>query len=149
MSKPDFGEIPEAAAVAGKDWLLEIWVGTEMVALSGQQGLTINRSAEPIEVTSKDTKGGWKSRIPGMKEYSIDNNGLFVLNDPSHKELTNAFNTGEPVCWKIYDVNRDADLFGGLASIVDYPIDAAYDAAVTYTISLQGMGAIVDLTESA
>ena len=75
-----------AKAIAGKDILLCIWnmEGTELLAISGQQGLTINRSADSIEITSKDTQGGWKSYLAGMKEWSIDNDGLFVPNDQSH-----------------------------------------------------------------
>ena len=62
-----------AKAVAGKDILLAIrsMDGSKLLAISGQQGLTINRSADSIEITSKDTMGGWKSKIAGMKEWSI------------------------------------------------------------------------------
>ena len=51
-----------AKAVAGKDILLAIYNsdGSKLLAISGQQGLTINRSADSIEITSKDTAGGWK-----------------------------------------------------------------------------------------
>ena len=78
-----------AKAIAGKDILLCIWSldGSQLLAISGQQGLTINRSADTIEITSKDTQGGWKSYLAGMKEWSIDNDGLFVPNDESHKIL--------------------------------------------------------------
>ena len=78
-----------AQAVAGKDILLAIFdeTGENLLAIAGQQGLTINRSADSIEVTSKDTVGGWKSKIAGMKEWSIDNDGLYVANHESHKTL--------------------------------------------------------------
>ncbi len=60
-----------AKAIAGKDILLAIYNtgGDKLLAISGQQGLTINRSADSIEITSKDTAGGWKSKIAGMKEW--------------------------------------------------------------------------------
>ena len=56
-----------AKAVAGKDILLCIWnmEGTDLLAISGQQGLTINRSADTIEITSKDTQGGRKAYLAG------------------------------------------------------------------------------------
>ena len=49
-----------AKAVAGKDVLLAIYNadGSKLLAISGQQGLTINRSADSIEITSKDTEIG-------------------------------------------------------------------------------------------
>ena len=40
-------------AVAGKDIILAVFdaTGTDLLAISGQKGLTINRSADSIEVT--------------------------------------------------------------------------------------------------
>lgn len=136
-----------AKAVAGKDILLCIWnmEGTDLLAISGQQGLTINRSADSIVITSKDTQGGWKSYLAGMKEWSIDNDGLYVPSDQSHKILSQAFENGDPVCIKVVDGKRKVGMFGGLAVVTNYPIEAPHDDAVTYSITLSGMGALVDL----
>lgn len=127
-------------AVAGKDILLAIFdsTGTDLLAVAGQQGLTINRSKDSIEVTSKDTVGGWKSYIGGMKEWSIENDGLYVGDDASHKALTKAFNEDELVCLKVINQKEKKALFGGLAIVSDYPIEAPYDDAVTYSITLEG-----------
>lgn len=137
-----------AKAIAGKDILLCIWnlEGTQLLAISGQQGLTINRSADTIEISSKDTQGGWKSYLAGMKEWSIENDGLFVPNDQSHSTLSWAFENGDPVCIKVVDGKRKIGMFGGLAVVTDYPIEAPYDDAVTYSITLSGMGALIDLS---
>ena len=136
-----------AKAVAGKDILLAIWSadGTKLLAISGQQGLTINRSADSIEITSKDTQGGWKSKIAGMKEWSIDNDGLYVPNDESHSILSQAFDNSDPVCIKVINGKSKEGMFGGLAVITDYPLEAPYDDAMTYSLTLEGMGALVDL----
>lgn len=136
-----------AKAVAGKDILLAIYNadGSKLLAISGQQGLTINRSADSIEITTKDTAGGWKSKIAGMKEWSIDNNGLYVPNDESHGILSQAFDDSDPVCIKIINGKRKVGMFGGLAVITDYPLEAPYDDAMTYSLTLEGMGALVDL----
>lgn len=136
-----------AKALAGKDILLAIWnaTGDQLLAISGQQGLTINRSADSIEITSKDTEGGWKSKIAGMKEWSIDNDGLYVPNDESHMILSRAFENGDPVCVKVVNGKTKRGMFGGLAVITDYPIEAPYDDAVTYSLTLDGMGRLVDL----
>lgn len=136
-----------AQAVAGKDILLAVYSmdGSELLAISGQQGLTINRSADSIEITSKDTAGGWKSKIAGMKEWSIDNDGLYVANDQSHSVLSTAFQNSDPVCIKVVNGKTKTGMFGGLAVITDYPIEAPYDDAMTYSLTLEGMGALVDL----
>lgn len=139
-----------AKALAGKDILLAIWnaTGDKLLAISGQQGLTINRSADSIEITSKDTEGGWKSKIAGMKEWSIDNDGLYVPNDESHAVLSRAFENGDPVCLKVVNGKTKKGMFGGLAVITDYPLEAPYDDAVTYSLTFDGMGKLVDLALS-
>ena len=137
-----------AAITAGKDILLGVWNsdGSKLLAISGQQGLTINRSAETIEVNSKSTEGGFKDSRQGLKEWSIDNDGLWVATDEAHKALATAFKNGNPVCVKVYNGKTKKGLFGGLAIITDYPIEAPYDDAVTYSITLQGKGALVDFS---
>lgn len=144
----DFGGAA-TKAIAGKDILLAIFNsdGTELLAVAGQQGLTINRSKDSIEVTSKDTKGGWKSKVGGMKEWSIDNDGLYVGNDESHKTLNKAFHDDELVCLKVINQKTEEAMFGGLAIVTDYPIEAPFDDAVTYSISLEGVGELVDLSD--
>ena len=139
-----------AKAVAGKDIILAIFNsdGTKLLAVSGQQGLTINRSADSIEVTSKDTAGGWKAKIAGMKEWSIDNDGLYVADAESHKALSTAFENGDPVCIKVINKKAKKGMFGGLAYVTDYPIEAPFDDAMTYSLTLDGNGALVDLSES-
>lgn len=137
-----------AKAVAGKDILLAVFNndGTKLLAVSGQQGLTINRSADSIEVTSKDTEGGWKAKISGMKEWSIDNDGLYVMDDESHQALSLAFDAGDPVCLKVINGKTKTGMFGGLAYITDYPIEAPYDDAMTYSLTFDGNGKLVDLS---
>lgn len=139
-----------AKAMAGKDILLAIWnsTGDKLLAISGQQSLTINRSADSIEITSKDTAGGWKSKLAGMKEWSIDSDGLYVPNDESHTELSKAFSDSEPVCVKVINNKTKKGMFGGLAAVTDYPIEAPYDDAVTYSLTLEGMGPLIDLIEN-
>lgn len=135
-------------AVAGKDILLAIFSadGKKLLGISGQQGLKINRTSDSIEVSSKDTVGGWKSKIGGMKEWSIDNDGLFVPSDEAHKALSKAFEDSNLVCIKVVNAKEKKGMFGGLAAVTDYSIEAPFDDAMTYSISLEGNGALVDLT---
>lgn len=134
-------------AVAGKDVLLAIFdsKGEELLAVAGQQGLTINRSKDTFEVNSKTTAGGWKSYLGGLKEWSIDNDGLYVGSHESHRALSKAFHDDEFVCLKIINQKTKTSLFGGIAIVADYPIEAPYDDAVTYSLSLSGNGPLVDL----
>lgn len=137
-----------ASAVAGKDILLAIWdkTGSNILAVAGQQSLTINRSAEAIEINSKDTEGSWKGKIAGMKEWSIETSGLYVNGDTSQDLLSEYFENGDLVCVKVYNKKARKGLFGGLAVITDYPFEAPYDDSMTYTITLSGTGKLTDLS---
>ncbi len=136
-------------AVAGKDILLALFdsKGENLLAVAGQQGLTINRSKDTFEVNSKTAGGGWKSFLGGLKEWSIDNDGLYVGNHDSHKALTKAFHDDEFVCIKVINQKTKEALFGGITIVSDYPIEAPYDDAVTYSIELMGNGPLVDLSD--
>ena len=137
-------------AVAGKDIILAVFdaTGTDLLAINGQKGLTINRSADSIEVTSKDTQGGWKSKIAGMKEWSVDNDGFYIPSHASHKALGTAFQNSDPVCIKIVNGKTKKSMFGGLAYVTDYSLEAPFDDGMTYSISLEGNGALVDFSLS-
>lgn len=136
-------------AIAGKDILLSVWdsTGSKLIAVAGQQGLTINRDKDTIEVTSKDSQG-WKQNIVGFKEWSIDNDGVYVRDHESHKLMKEAFDGDDPVLIKVTNQKAETDLFGGLALVTSYPIEAPYDDAVTYTVTLTGTGALVDLEDT-
>ncbi len=137
-------------ATAGKDLLLSVWKfdGSKLLVIGGQQSLTINRSAESIEINSKDTEGGWKAKLAGMKEWSIDTGGLYIVDDEAHQILSDAFENGDPVCLKVINKKKQQGMFGGMATITDYPIEAPYDDAVTYSLTLEGIGKLVDLTKN-
>lgn len=146
---PNYCDYSTAAnAVAGKDILLMVYDDEgELLAIAGQRSLTINRSADQIEVSSKDTEGGWKSNIAGMKEWSIDTDGLYIASDDSMKKLSNAFSNSDPVCLVVKNVKTDRFMFGGQAAITDFPLEAPYDDALTYSVTFSGNGALVDLSQ--
>lgn len=137
-----------ADIVAGKDILLTVWNadGSKLLAISGQQDLTINRSAETIEVNSKSTPGGWKDSLAGAKEWSIEVGGLWVASDDAHKALAIAFRDSTSVCVKVINKKTNKGLFGGLAVITDYPIEAGFEDGVTFSATLQGRGQLVDFS---
>ena len=137
-----------ASAIAGKDILLAVWdaTGANILAVAGQKTLTINRSAETIDVSTKDTEQGWGASIAGAKSWSIDVDGLYVTGDASQEVLSNAFTNGNLVCVKVYNNKTHKGMFGGLAAITDYPIEAPYDDSVSFSITLSGCGPLTDLT---
>lgn len=137
-----------ANAVAGKDVLIGIWNadGTQILALGGQQSLSLSRTAETNEVITKDSDGGWSAAVAGMKSWSIDTGGVYVASDDAHKILGRAFENGDNVCVKVYNRKAQKGMYGGIATITDYSIDAPYDDSMTYSCTLQGVGKLTDFS---
>lgn len=133
--------------VAGKDLIMSLWdaTGEQLLAVAGQQSLTINRDGDTIEVTSKDSDG-WKEFIMGFKEWSMDQDGIYVQGEHSHKLIGKFYDNGEPILIKVTNQTDEKDMFAGMGLITSYPIEAPYDDSVTFTINLQGTGKLVDLT---
>lgn len=126
-----------------------IKVDEEIVAL--QKGATLNRSADTIDTTTK-TSGGWKEFVASLKEWSIDCDGLYTLpratGTTSFRLLEDAFNNGSEVDVE-FALADETDLvagdtigFTGKAIIVDFPLEAPMDDSVTFSVSLQGTGAL-------
>ena len=113
---------------------IKISIGEQFLA--GQRGATLNRSAETIDITNK-VSAGWKEIITSVKEWSIDCDGVFVADDAALKALETAFNANTVVDVKISDGTWG---YKGKAIITDFPIEAPYDDAATYSITLQGTG---------
>lgn len=137
-----------ANAVAGKDILLAIWNadGSKILAIAGQQSLSIGRSAETNEVVTKDSEGSWSAAIAGMKSWNIDTGGVYVADDESHQILGQAFENGDNVCVKIYNKKSKKGMLGGIACVTDYSLDAPYDDSMTYSLTLQGVGKLTDFS---
>ncbi|WP_035207726.1 phage major tail protein, TP901-1 family [Metabacillus indicus] len=111
--------------------------------LAGQRNASLSRSAESMDATSKDSDG-WKESIAGMKEYSIDADGAFVESDEAYKALETAFVNGENV--DVYLEFPSGTKYEGNCTITDFSLEAPYDDLVTYSISLQGNGALDTVT---
>lgn len=136
--------------VSGKDLIAAIFdeTGTNLIAISGQQTLVINREAEAVEINTKDS-GGWKDAVQGLKFWNTEIDGAYAQNAESRKLLDDAFNTGKPLCIKIINQALKKAILGGMAIVVKNTLEAPYDDGAIYSIDLKGKGKLVDLTDAA
>ena len=58
--------------------------------LKGEQSNSVNRSAESIDVSDKDT-GAWGSTMPGKKSFTLDVTVYADNTDAQQKAILNAF----------------------------------------------------------
>lgn len=132
------------SVTAGMDILLKVNVAetgspAQYVAIAGQRGAKLNRSRDTIDTTCKDSAGGWKTSIAGMGEWSIDTDGILIDGDENFAKLEKAFINREII--KVQMVNSKTSAgFEGDVVITDFPLEAPYDDAMTYSLSLAGAG---------
>ena len=148
-TQPTYCNIPEVAGKEGRNLILAVYPvdSAEAIAVGGQQGMTVNKSADTTEVQIKGSTG-WKSFMAGQKEWSIDIDGLYIPSDSGQKTVSKKFDKGEYVCLVVKDITKEdepIDILGGLAIVTDDSKEAPSDDAVTYSNSFQGTGPLVDL----
>ncbi len=111
--------------------------------LAGQRNATLSRSAETVDATSKDTLGFWKEPLAGFKEWSIDCDGAFIESDAAYGLLETAFINSNNVV--VYIELPSGTKYKGETTITDFSLEFPYDDLVTYSVSLQGSGALETL----
>lgn len=126
--------------VAGVDVLVKVKKDNSFIAVGGQTGASLSRSAETIDVSDK-TSGGWTTSMAGMKSWSVDTDGFVCLGDEAMEKLEEHFEKRIPVELEIRvggTDNANGVTYTGSAYITDFPLDFAQDSAVTYTLSFAG-----------
>lgn len=126
-----------ARKVAGVDVLLKVKKGASYVAVGGQKGASLSRSAETIDVTDKNSEG-WAESIVGVKSWSVDCDGFVCLGDEAYELLETAFENREAIEIEIKVGDETGFTRTGSAVITDFPEEYPSDDAVTFSVSLQG-----------
>jgi len=128
-----------SGAKRGLNVLISVKEGGTYHALAGQRGANLNRSTETLDVSNKVTQG-WKEFITGSKEWSMECDGILMANDTAFAKLEDYFLNGDEVDVKIGDDTGWG--YEGKAIITDFPIEAPYDDALSYKLTLQGTGSL-------
>lgn len=139
-----------SVAEAGKDTLFSINTGTTAApvwtVIGGQRNTPLTRKASTLDGSHK-TSGGWESKIPGLKSWSIAYSGLQIASDDGLKVLDYAYTSSKQVNVKL--TYKNGMFRTGWAYITEYDDDNAHDAISTVKVTLEGVGAISDLTAPA
>ena len=70
--------------------------GNTSTVLKGEQSNSVNRSAESVDVSSKDT-GEWGDTMPGKKSLTSDFNVYTADDDEHQKAILKAFYAGQAI----------------------------------------------------
>jgi predicted secreted protein len=105
--------------------------GTTYTALKGEQTNSVNRSAESIDISDKDT-GAWGSTMAGKKSLTVDVTVYADNTDTNQKQLLNAFYLDQTV--KVF--------IGKLGSGNTPAEGEAFDAVITSISDTNDAGAV-------
>ena len=105
--------------------------GNTYTALKGEQTNSVNRSAESIDISDKDT-GAWGSTMAGKKSLTVDVTVYADNTDANQKQLLNAFYLDQTV--KVF--------IGKLGSGNTPAEGEAFDAVITSISDTNDAGAV-------
>lgn len=124
--------------------------GSTYTVLKGEQNNSVNRSAESIDISDKDT-GSWGSTMPGKKSFTLDVTVYADNTDTQQKTMLKAFYTDQTV--KVFvgkvgsnNTPSEGEMFDAVITGISDTNDAG--AVATRSISLASKGAPTLLPES-
>lgn len=129
-------------ATTGKFNGTSLLVYVDGTAVAHATSHTLNVSADMIDATTKSS-AGWKDILPGLREWSIDAEGLVAWDATEGVEEAFADITGrtQVVVKFSTEVTGDAR-FTGSAYVSQCNISAPLEDVVSYSISFAGDGAL-------
>ena len=117
--------------------------GNTYTALKGEQTNSVNRSAESIDISDKDT-GAWGSTMAGKKSFTVDVTVYADNTNAEQKAMLNAFYTDQTVkvfVGKLGENNAPAEGEAFDATIVSISDTNDSGAVATRALSLASKGA--------
>jgi predicted secreted protein len=138
----------QANATVGKDYLLFVNTGTAYVPVwtlvGGQRSASLGRTTDEIDTSCK-TSGGYKSAISGLRGWSIDLDGLLLLQDNGIAAFDRAYEQGKSVNIKL--LYPDSTFRVGWATLTDYSNEAPHDGEASLSGTLSGQSPLSVLAQ--
>lgn len=120
--------------------------GTTFQAIAAMKDSTLTISQEELEASSFDSNG-WMEYIPGLKEWELEAEGLYVLSDASQQDLYQALVDAQTVKVRLFPKDGTGNKgYEGQAFITSWEVNNAVDDLVTISATFRGTGAITSVT---
>ncbi len=111
--------------------------GNTYTVLKGEQTNSVNRSAESIDISDKDS-GAWGSTMPGKKSFTLDVTVYADNTDAQQKAILQAFYT-----------NQTVKVFVGKMGKENTPAEGeAFDAVITSINDTNDTGSVASRSMS-
>lgn len=123
--------------IKGRGVIIEVEKDGEFIPVAGQQGGSLSRDVETVDISSKDSE--FNEYELGQMEWSVSLDGLVKLNDDGYAYLEDAFMKKEQV--KVQFLVGD-QTYSGMCMITSLPLEFGYEDMTTYSCELQGTGTL-------
>ncbi len=135
-------------ATTGFNWLVFIDTANDpqnptFTKVCGQRGLTMNRTADEVDVTNKCSEDSWKEFVLSLREWSQDLDGVVELADSGYQGVLDMFRQRRTVL--VQKQASDGSTEVGLAFVTEISEEAPYDDAATFTLTLKGTGPLTPI----
>jgi len=119
----------------------------EKKTLAGQRDATLNIEYNEVDVTSKDSTGGWEEVIAGQRSWNISCSGAHVAQDATmdmvDELLLTAKHTPENGMLQVDCVMEHDTVYSGRVLVTSFSKNMPMADLVTYDMSLRGTGPLV------
>lgn len=123
--------------------------GTTYKAIAAMKDSTLTISQEELEASSFDSNG-WMEYIPGLKEWELEAEGIYVLSDASQESLYQALVDASTVKVRLFPKDGTGNKgYEGHAFITSWEVNNAVDDIVTISATFRGTGEIQSVTATA
>lgn len=120
--------------------------GTSYQVIGEARDATLSISQNEIEATSFSS-GGWSEYIPGLKEWSVDIEALYIPANIGQENLYEALVDGTQIKVKLLPKTGTGNIgYEGDAFVTSWEINPTPDDAVAVSVSFRGTGVLDQFT---
>lgn len=120
--------------------------GTSYQVIGEARDATLSISQNEIEATSFDS-AGWSEYIPGLKEWSVDIEALYIPTNVAQENLFDALVNGTTLKIKLLPKTGSGNTgYEGDVFVSSWEINPTPDDAVSVSVSFRGTGLLETYT---
>lgn len=120
--------------------------GTTYQTIAEMREATLTISQEELEASSFSSDG-WMEYIPGLKEWELETEGIYLLADAGQDQLYDALVQGETVKVRLFPNDEDGNQgYEGEGFITSWEVNNAVDDVVSLSATLRGSGKLNQTT---
>ena len=126
-----------ADKVLGKALLTGVGA-TATTDVAVERGVTLNMSADAIDVSTKGDSG-WSDQRAGMRGWSVDLDAVWHDTDSELAAIWTAYSTGAAI---LVDVADGTNTWSGSGYVTNNTLDGSVDGESSLSVTIVGSGAL-------